>query len=487
MVTPKRIQIRWSGWPIGAIPIGMSLAVLGYQTWGRVVLVSTRPWPLFGLECILFGVLGPAIIWRLMRQLARSESARDAANAQISPLQPQVQEDAARAQRRTQELTAFHAILTVMNQAADETDALSQALNEILTRLPLASGRIYLLNAQTGQWSLVVTQGDPSQFISDPKMEREQARMDADGCAPTPHPASRDRDATTAEALPDGDDSLSTAHDSDAIFDSWRQFHGPAYATISLYAQEQRVGVLQIACRRAEPFSDAELAWLRGLGALIGVAMENLRLREGARRAETLTALIQEMHHRIKNNLQTVADLLSLEMSASVSPEARHSLRDSISRIKSIAAVHQLLSLEYLRLSDITELARQVCDISLRQLTRLDHRVAAEVSGPPIYLPSKQATALALVMNELVANALEHAFADGQPGRLSVSLAQDGPQVIVIVADNGRGLPVDFDLERNAGLGLQIVRTLVEKDLAGALRLETDPAGGSRATLTFYR
>ena len=185
---------------------------------------------------------------------------------------------------------------------------------------------------------------------------------------------------------------------------------GYACAAVPLLAKERALGLLHVTSRRETRFSEEDLALLRSLGAQIGVTVENMRLREEARRAEALSTLIQEMHHRIKNNLQTVADLLSLEMSASPSPAARKSLRDSISRIKSIAAVHELLSLEQLRLTDITELARQVCDISLKHLVRPDRRVIAEINGPAIYLPSKQATALALVMNELIANALEHAF-----------------------------------------------------------------------------
>ena len=174
-------------------------------------------------------------------------------------------------------------------------------------------------------------------------------------------------------------------------------------------------------------------------------------------------------------------------MSATDSREARQSLRDSIGRIKSIAAVHQLLSLEHLRLTDITELARQVCDISLRELTRPDRPVEAEINGPSIYLPSKQATALALVMNELISNALEHAFEHGQPGHLIIDLRQEGPEITVMVADNGHGLPEGFDLNGSTGLGLQIARTLVEKDLAGTLRLEQRPEGGTRAMLTMYK
>ena len=263
---------------------------------------------------------------------------------------------------------------------------------------------------------------------------------------------------------------------------------GYACAAVPLLAKEHALGLLHVTKRQEARFSQEDVALLRSLGAQIGVAVENMRLREEARRAEALSTLIQEMHHRIKNNLQTVADLLSLEMSASPSPAARKSLRDSISRIKSIAAVHELLSLEQLRLTDITELARQVCDISLKQLVHPNRQVTAEIHGPAIYLPSKQATALALVMNELIANALEHAFnLSGPDGRLEIGLAQDGAQVTVTIADNGRGLPSDFDVAGRRGLGLQIVEALVTKDLAGTLQLSNRAEGGSQTILTFYK
>ena len=257
---------------------------------------------------------------------------------------------------------------------------------------------------------------------------------------------------------------------------------------VPLLAKERPLGVLHVTGRRHEEFAESEMVLLRSIGAQIGIAVENMRLREEARRAEALSTLIQEMHHRIKNNLQTVADLLSLEMSASPSPAARKSLRDSVTRIKSIAAVHELLSLEQLRLTDITELARQVCDISLKQLVHPNRQVTAEIHGPPIYLPSKQATALALVMNELIANALEHAFSlSGRDRRLEICLVQDGAQVTVTIADNGRGLPPEFNATGRRGLGLQIVEALVTKDLAGTLQLGNRPEGGSLATLTFYK
>ena len=358
-----------------------------------------------------------------------------------------------------------------MNQAPSETEALADALRQVLPALRLASGKIYLLDSQTGQFVLAASQGEAT------------ARDAADSVVNA-------GECLCGLAVQAGEPLRSPAPAADPRItrSECRQVGQRACAAMPLLAQERVLGVLHVVARPAAGLTDGDMALLRSIGAQIGIAVENMRLREEARRAEALSTLIQEMHHRIKNNLQTVADLLSLEMSTSPSPAARKSLRDSISRIKSIAVVHELLSLEQLRLTDITELARQVCDISLRQLVRPDQRVTAEINGPAIYLPSKQATALALVMNELIANALEHAFSlNSRDGRLTIALAQDGAQVTVSIADNGRGLPPDFDVTERRGLGLQIVRTLVTKDLAGALHLENRPEGGSRATMTFYK
>lgn len=369
--------------------------------------------------------------------------------------------------RRVRELMALHAVSVTISQNLAEPDALRQVLTRLLEAFQLDVGGIYLLNPQTGQGDLVAAQG----ANESPAFGETTITSGVGLCG---------------LALQDGGARFAVEPAPAGTSDR-RQSVGYAVAAIPLLTQSQKLGVLRLAARRSAPFDSGEVALLSAVAAQLSVAIENMRLREAARRAEGLETLIQEMHHRIKNNLQTVADLLSLELSAGASPEARHSLRDSISRIKSIAAVHQLLSVEQLRLADITELARQVCDVSLRQLTRPDRPVVAEIHGPPIYLPSKQATALALVMNELIANALEHAFETDQPARLHINLEQEGPRITVTVADNGRGLPADFSLERNTGLGLQIAHTLVEKDLFGTLQLTSRPDGGCEAVLTFYR
>jgi two-component sensor histidine kinase len=209
-----------------------------------------------------------------------------------------------------------------------------------------------------------------------------------------------------------------------------------------------------------------------------------VRAREIAEgEADTRTRMLQEMHHRIKNNLQMVADLLSLELTRSEGRLSPESLRDSVARIKSIAVAHELLSADQLGAAEITGLARRIAESTRNALVRPDQHIAVEVDGPPILLDSKSATAFALVINELVSNALEHGLAARAEGHIAIELAQDADQVRVDVRDDGVGLREGFELSRDTGLGLRIARTLVEKDLRGALNLARD--GGTVAEFSF--
>jgi two-component sensor histidine kinase len=203
--------------------------------------------------------------------------------------------------------------------------------------------------------------------------------------------------------------------------------------------------------------------------------------------ADALNAMIQEMHHRIKNNLQTVADLLSLEMSRNQRTEVQESLRDSITRIKSIAASHEILSAENVSSTDLLELSRLVAENSRHSMIRPDQKIDVFVQGPSIFLTSKQATAFALVLNELVSNAIEHGIRARAQGCIQVLLDWDGREIWVNVKDDGAGLPQGFDLITSRGLGLQIARTLVEKDLGGKMALVSESNEGTNAWVQFPR
>ncbi len=184
-------------------------------------------------------------------------------------------------------------------------------------------------------------------------------------------------------------------------------------------------------------------------------------------------ATIREIHHRVKNNLQTVAALLRLQARRLPADEttARDALREAERRIGSIAVVHETLSQTGSDAVDFDEVADRVVALT-GELGTGDTDVRVEREGSFGQLPPEVATPLALVLVELVQNAVEHGLA-GRDGEVRVSVAAGGPdRLVVTVADDGAGLPAGFDLVTGGGLGLQIVRTLVEGELGGTLTVE---------------
>lgn len=218
---------------------------------------------------------------------------------------------------------------------------------------------------------------------------------------------------------------------------------------------------------------------------------QEIRARETAQdQADTRTRMLLEMQHRIKNNLQTVADLLSLELARTKSPDAAQSLRDSVTRIKTIAAAHELLTADQVGATDIVELAQRVAENARLAQAQPGQTITLRVTGEPVRLQSKAATAFALVINELVSNTLEHGFANQPAGEIEIGIAADEARAYVVVQDSGAGLREDFDAQRDAGLGLRIVRTLIEKDLRGTFTLDNVllpdmPVHGARAEFSF--
>jgi two-component system, sensor histidine kinase PdtaS len=181
--------------------------------------------------------------------------------------------------------------------------------------------------------------------------------------------------------------------------------------------------------------------------------------------------LAQEIHHRVKNNLQTVASLLRLQARASETVDPREALEHSVNRILAIAAVHELLTErrdEDVELADLIERLRAM----LVQGVGGGKDVSSQLE--PVSLPGARATALALVFAELLQNALEHGGA-----RVSVELTRRNGDVVLAIADDGDGV----DGEVASGTGLSIVRALVRDELRGTLDLRSGP--GTRAEVVF--
>jgi len=212
------------------------------------------------------------------------------------------------------------------------------------------------------------------------------------------------------------------------------------------------------------------------IGALI-LLRDVTDLRRRDRELVTKEATIREIHHRVKNNLQTVAALLRLQARRIEAPDAKAALEEAVRRVGSIAIVHETLSQspeEHVAFDEIADrLGRMVTEVSA-----IGERVRVRRTGSFGVLPSEAATALAMVLTEVLQNAVEHGYdADSTSrGVIVVSARRLVGRLHVVIEDDGRGLPDDFDTDRSTHLGLSIVRTLVESELGGLL--EIGPAHG---------
>jgi two-component system, sensor histidine kinase PdtaS len=199
------------------------------------------------------------------------------------------------------------------------------------------------------------------------------------------------------------------------------------------------------------------------------------------------TAMIQEIHHRVKNNLQTIAALLRLQARRTDNPEVADQLRESVGRIISIAVVHEFLSHEENSVINIHEVSNRILGEVRNGVLDRSKPITLSLDGTRSFLlPAQQATSCALIINELVQNAVEHAFLGLPGGSIVVKLAEQGDSLCIEIADDGRGLPDGFDPLQHGGLGLQIVRSLVREDLKGEFELLRNASGnGVSAVVSF--
>jgi two-component system, sensor histidine kinase PdtaS len=223
-------------------------------------------------------------------------------------------------------------------------------------------------------------------------------------------------------------------------------------------------------------------------GALV-LVRDVTELRRRERELLSKEATIREIHHRVKNNLQTVAALLRLQARRLQAPEARAALEEAVRRVGSIAIVHETLSHAPEEIVDFDDIADRVAMMA-GEVSSPEVRVTPKITGQFGMLPASVATPLAMVLTELLQNALQHGFggpaykngaSDG--GFIEVLAARAPEQLTVTVSDSGAGLPENFDLESATSLGLQIVRTLVVSELGGHLSITPRPGGGTVAVV----
>ena len=242
---------------------------------------------------------------------------------------------------------------------------------------------------------------------------------------------------------------------------AWPEGRAGAYAErLPLRWRGRQIG--ELVCDRDTPFTDDDRQLLVSIAHHAAVALEHGR-------AVLRGVLAQEIHHRVKNNLQTVASLLRLQArSDGVDPQK--ALEDSVNRILAIAAVHEVLTEHREDDVDLAELIERLRAMLVQGLVA---GKAVEATLEPVSLAGDRATALALVFSELFQNALEHGG-----GTVRIELARRGDDVALAVADDGAGLNGSGD-----STGLSIVRALVRDELQGTLELTSEP--GLRAEVLF--
>ena len=208
-------------------------------------------------------------------------------------------------------------------------------------------------------------------------------------------------------------------------------------------------------------------------------------LRRRDRLLVSKDATIREIHHRVKNNLQTISSLLRLQGRRFSSPEAKVAIEESVRRIRAIALVHETLSREAGDDVAFVEIVRPLARMVEEGMSSEDRPVRFTVEGDAGFLPAMVATPLSVVLNELLQNAIDHAFPaeidlQAEPGQVVVTLENDGDRLRASVVDDGVGLPDGFSLDTTSGLGLSIVRTLVTSELGGTISLERSAGDGTR-------
>jgi two-component system, sensor histidine kinase PdtaS len=195
-------------------------------------------------------------------------------------------------------------------------------------------------------------------------------------------------------------------------------------------------------------------------------------LRKRDRLLLSKDATIREIHHRVKNNLQTISSLLRLQARRLTNAEAKAAVSESVRRIRTIALVHEALSRE--PGDDVTfiEIVRPLLRLAEEGLQSPDRPVRFTVRGDGGRVPAAVATPLSVVLTELLQNAVDHGFPEGSGGgEVVVRLDNDETRMAIKVVDNGHGVEPDFELEAATGLGLSIVRTLVTTELNGSIEM----------------
>lgn len=183
------------------------------------------------------------------------------------------------------------------------------------------------------------------------------------------------------------------------------------------------------------------------------------------------STVIKEIHHRVKNNLQTITSLLRLQMRRTNLKLAEKVFTESINRILSIALIHEALSKQDLEVINIKQTSFNILQMILSNMVDPNKKIHGEVSGDDIYLTATTASSISLCITELIQNAVEHAFVNITEGNIRISVEQNKEDIMIMVKDNGVGVST-AKIQNESSLGMQIVNTIIQHNLKGEFSVE---------------
>ena len=215
------------------------------------------------------------------------------------------------------------------------------------------------------------------------------------------------------------------------------------------------------------------------IGGLI-LVRDVTQLRDRERELITKDVTIREIHHRVKNNLQTVSSLLKIQARKSDSEEVKNSLQQALRRVNSIGLVHEALSEVSQQNVEFDSVFQQILRLVGELFASYHATVETKIEGQFGVIPSERATPLAIALTEIVSNAVEHGLRD-RSGVVTVTVSRDSQRLDIEVTDDGIGMP---EGKEGSGLGTQIIRSLVEGELRGTITWTAPIRGGTRVKLS---
>ncbi|WP_256760936.1 sensor histidine kinase [Cohnella sp. WQ 127256] len=247
----------------------------------------------------------------------------------------------------------------------------------------------------------------------------------------------------------------------------WRNVFGPT----GMMCQELQIGKIVFELKAVSIYRGNQT-----VGGLM-LIRDISDLREKDKQLMLKSAVIKEIHHRVKNNLQTVSSLLRLQMRRTKHEEVERVYRDSINRINSIAVIHEMLAYEGMDTIHFNDVVDRISKNILSSSVKPDQAIRVKLAGDELMLPSDMATTLALVVNELIQNCVLHAFRERSTGDIQLMFNNRDLIMEIQVMDNGSGIIAHGNGEERTHLGLKIVETLVEENLGGNISVISDGRG----------